>query len=104
MGTIRFFSGGRDLVSKKSIAQEILRFEVAKKTKLDPQERFKFIMKRKMEESRKKVDQKQQNRPGTRPMSERAQKALKDVAAKKAAKEAKALRRMVVSSILPVTA
>ena len=96
MGTIRFFSGGRDLVSKKSIAQEILRFEVAKKTKLDPQERFKFIMKRKMEESRKKVDQKQQNRPGTRPMSERAQKALKDVAAKKAAKEAKALRRMVV--------
>jgi hypothetical protein len=42
-------------VSKKSIAQEILRFEVQKKAKLDPQERFKFIMKRKLEESRNKV-------------------------------------------------
>jgi len=96
MGTLRFFSGGRDTASKKSIAQEILFFEVQKKAKLDPQERFKFIMKRKLEESRKKVDQDKQSRNNGRPMSERAQRALKDVAAKKAAKQAKIMRRMVI--------
>ena len=96
MGTLRFFSGGRDPVGKKSVAQEILFFEVQKKTKLDPQERFKFIMKRKLEEARKKVTNVQQDRGFGRKMSKRAEGALKDVAAKKAAKEAKALRRMVI--------
>lgn len=95
MGTVRFFSGGRDQVSKKSIAQEILRFEVQKKAKLDPQERFKFIMKRKLEESRKKVQQSKAEN-SSRPMSARAEKALKDIAAKKAAKQQKELRRMVI--------
>lgn len=80
---------------KKSIAQEILRLEVEKKGKLDPQERFKFIMQRKLEESRKKVELAKAEK-SHRPMSKKAEKALKDIAAKKAAKEQKRLRQMVI--------
>lgn len=95
MPGVRFFSGGRELGKQKTIAQEIMYLEVQKKGKLDSQERFKFIMKRKLEESRKKVELAKQSKGG-RPMSQKAEKALKDIAAKKAAKEQKALRRMVI--------
>jgi|GEM_PF-2433246 len=93
---VRFFSGSRDKLNKRSIAQEILRLEVEKKGKLDPQDRFKFIMQRKMEESRKKVEMAKQAKGNGRPMSQKAEKALKDIAAKKASKEQKRLRRMVI--------
>jgi hypothetical protein len=90
MGTLRFFSGGRDSSGKQSIASEIMRLEFSKKGKLPAAERFKIILKRKMDENRKQLPQ------NGRQLSQRAQNALKEMAAKKAAKEAKKLRRMVI--------
>lgn len=96
MGTIRFFSGGRDS-GQRSIASEILKLEVQKRGKLPASERFKLIMQRKMAESQKKLDEKNAAKnKGKRQMSKKAENALKEIAARKAAKESKRVRQMVV--------
>jgi hypothetical protein len=92
MSTVRFFGGGRE-PGKRSAASELMRFEIEKKGKLPPGERYKMLLKKKLAESRQKA---MFNKPGGRTMSKRAEQALKEIAAKKAAKEAKALRRMVI--------
>lgn len=91
MGTIRFFSGGRDPGASKSIASQIMRIEIEKKGKMPSADRFKLILKQKMAENRKKLSTQNQ-----KVMSKRADEALKQIAQKKAAKEAKALRKMVI--------
>lgn len=87
----RFFSGGRDAGSKESLAREILKIEKQKGGKLTSQERFKLIMERKMTEHRKEVEQ-----AGQKNMSIKAQQALKQIAMKKAAKQAKVMRQSVI--------
>jgi len=93
MGIVRHFGGHRDDDGKKNIAATIMRLEFEKKGRLEPAERFKLIMKMKMDAARKEHAAKKGN---SRPMSAKAEKALKDVAARKAAKQAKALRQMVI--------
>jgi hypothetical protein len=92
MSGVRFFSGSRDL-NKGSVAREILKLEMEKGGKLTSQERFKLIMRRKMAESKKTVSNGNKN---GRKMSAKAENALKQVAAKKAAKEQKILRQSVI--------
>jgi len=91
MSTIRFFSGGRDQGKRNSVANEIMRIEFEKKGRMSSTDRFKLIMKRKMEEQKK-----QMGGDNLKPMSERARQALKQIAAKKAAKAAKQLRQSVI--------
>jgi len=104
MGTTRFFNGGRE-PGKRSVASEIMRFEIRKKGKLDPTERYKRILKMKLQESQQKASlmggpPKTFGLPGSiqeaRKMSKKAEQALKDIAARKAAKQAKADRMMVI--------
>lgn len=90
MASGRFFSGSRE-IRKDSIAREIMMIERQKKGKLSSQERFKLIMKRRMEQSRKKVENDRQA-----PMSKKAKQALEQIAKKKAAKEAKIMRQSVI--------
>ena len=90
MSGIRFFSGSRE-INKGSIARDILKLEMEKGGKLTPQERFKLIMKKKMQDHQKTVGQKT-----TRKMSPKAEAALKQVAMKKAAKEQKTMRQSVI--------
>lgn len=70
-----------------------MRLEIEKKGKLPPGERYKMLLKKKLAANKEKA---MFNQPGGRMMSKRAEQALKEIAAKKAAKEAKALRRMVI--------
>ena len=93
MVNTRFFSGARDRSDEKSIAAQIMRLEFEKKGKLEPTERFKMIMKLKMDAAKKQYNE---QKAAGRPMSARAEKALKDMAAKKAAKQAKKMRQMVI--------
>lgn len=88
---------------KRSAASELMRFEIQKKGKLPAADRYKRILKKKMEESRAKALSNVSTGfklPGSlkdvRKISKRAEAALKEIAARKAAKEAKALRRMVI--------
>ncbi|MBY0408433.1 MAG: hypothetical protein K2Q01_12145, partial [Rickettsiales bacterium] len=74
------------------MAREILKLEMEKGGKLSNQERFKLIMDHKMKASKKSVGTKN----GGRAMSKKAETALKQIAQKKAAKEAKALRQSVI--------
>ena len=60
---------------------------------MSPSERFKLIMKMKMDEARGKHSSDKAN---SRPMSEKAAKALRDMKKKKEIKRAKELRRMVI--------
>lgn len=90
MTGIRFFSGSREL-GQQSLSREILKMEMEKGGKLTNQERFKMIMDRKLKASKKKVGLK-----NGKPMSLKAERALKEIAAKKAAKEAKAMRQRVI--------
>lgn len=90
MSGIRFFSGSREL-GKQSIARDILKLEMEKGGKLTSQERFKLIMDKKLKASQKEVGQK-----NGRKISSKAQMALKEVAAKKAAKQAKIVRQSVI--------
>ncbi|MDX2073457.1 MAG: hypothetical protein SFX19_03720 [Alphaproteobacteria bacterium] len=103
MSTIRHFSGSRES-SKHSVAKEILQLEMQKKGKLPAELRYKIIFKRKQEEAKEKA-LKAMNQDGfsasgkmvsQRKMSERAEHALKEMAMKKAAKEQKKLRKMVI--------
>ncbi len=91
MGTVRYFSGGRD-DKKRSAASELMRLEIQKKGKLQPGERYKMLLKKKLAASREKA----MFGNNGRVMSKKAEMALREIAAKKAAKEAKALRRMVI--------
>src|SRR5688500_7895537 len=97
----RHFTGSRE-PSKNSIAKDILRLEMQKKGKLPAQMRYKMIFKRKQQEAREKamaaqstVDQ-TGRLVSTRKMSDKAEQALKEMAMKKAAKEQKKLRKMVI--------
>ncbi|MDE3015879.1 MAG: hypothetical protein KGI29_03040 [Pseudomonadota bacterium] len=102
MSTVRFFSGARS-IGKQSIAGSLVRLEIQKKSKLHTADRYKHIFKKRINETRKKALNKLQTGfgiPGTfgeaRKISKRADLALKEIAARKAAKQAKAERRMVV--------
>jgi hypothetical protein len=100
MSTIRFFSGSREL-RKGGIASEQMRFEIQKKGKLPAGERYKRMLKKKLEENKQKVYGGQGqgfslSQPIVRKMSKRTENTLKEIAARKAAKEAKAMRKMVV--------
>jgi len=92
MGTIRYFSGGRE-GGKRSVAAELMRLEIEKKGKFQPGERYKILLKKKLAASREKA---MLSNPTGRKMSKKAEQALREIAAKKAAKEAKAMRRMVI--------
>lgn len=85
----RYIAGAGD--RKVSLAREILKIEKEKGGKLTNQERFKLIMKRKMDENKKKAGEGKNSK-----LSKKAQEALKQVAAKKAAKENKIMRQSVI--------
>ncbi len=103
MSTVRHFTGSRE-GSKHSIAKEILQLEMQKKGKLPAEMRYKLIFKRKQEEAREKAMKAQSAQGsnsagkmvGQRKMSERAEQALKEMSMKKAAKEQKKLRKLVI--------
>lgn len=87
----RFFSGSRD-TGRESAARLILKLEIEKGGKLTSAERFKLIMDQKMKAQQKLVGQKN----GGKKLSAKAERALKEVAMKKASKEAKAIRQSVI--------
>lgn len=104
MSTIRHFTGSRE-TGKQSIAKEILLIEMQKKGKLPAEMRYKMIFKRRMQEAREKAaheyGKKNSANPSgsmvaTRKQSTRAEQALREMAMKKAAKEQKKLRKMVI--------
>jgi len=102
MSTIRFFNGGRG-TGGRSIAGEIMRIEVQKKGKMPSADRFKYIFKKRLEENKKKALGGKTvgfsfptSFKEARQMSKKAEIALKQMAQKKATKEAKALRQMVI--------
>jgi hypothetical protein len=88
----RFINTSRD-PRKRSAAAELMRLELDKKGKLPPGERYKLLLKKKLAASKEKA---MMSNPNGRRMSKRAEQALKEISARKAAKEAKALRRMVI--------
>lgn len=104
MSGVRYFSGDRsEGQKKKTIAQEIMRIEVDKGGKMPAEMRYKLIFKRRLEESRKKEMAKRASGEteagkmvGVRKMSYTAEQALKQIEQKKAQKEAKAMRKMVI--------
>lgn len=80
-----------------------MRLEIQKKGKFSPTDRYKMIFKHRFEENKKKAQMKQPKLfglPGTlqeaRKMSKQAEMKLKEVAMRKAAREAKAMRQMVI--------
>lgn len=103
---VRYFSGGRD-GSGKSPASELMRIEIQKKGKMPAVERYRYLYNKKLEESQKLAKLQQpsmfgflqkkigQKEGGNRQMSYRAEQALKQIAQRKAAKQAKIMRRMV---------
>ena len=94
----------RSAGGRRSAASDLMRFEIQKKGKLAPAQRYKRIMKQKLEESKKQALGSAYKEPfsfsnkigGLRKMSARAEQALKEIAMKKAAKLAKAERKMVI--------
>lgn len=103
----RVFTGARDNPSGmyKSMARELRKIELRKggKLPLTPTMRYKMIMARKIDEHHKKTGMNAYTSfslPGAKKsdykMSKRAEMALKELAKKKATKEAKELRQMVV--------
>ncbi|NBX03821.1 MAG: hypothetical protein EBR02_07180 [Alphaproteobacteria bacterium] len=101
---VRFFNGGRDNNGKKSPASELMRLEMQKKGKLSSVDRYKFLLQKKLQASKEEAMLKSSHNgfslPGTksgaRTMSKKAEDALKQIAMKKAAKQAKVMRQMVV--------
>ncbi len=86
-----------------SVASEITRIEILKKGKLPPAARYKSILKKKLEENKQKalggkvsMFSLPRSIKEVRAMSKRAEHALKEIAQRKAAREAKALRKMVI--------
>ena len=92
MGTLRYFSGSRE-AGKRSPAGELMRLELKKKGRLPAVERYKFLLNKKIQEAKKEAML--APKPG-RIMSKKAEDALKQIAMKKAAKQEKIMRRMVV--------
>lgn len=102
MANVRYFSGLRD-GGKMGVASEIMRLEILKKGKLPTEERYRKILKKKFQEHKKKTLADKLNQPiipgigkQTFSMSKRAEQALKQIAERKAKKEAKAMRQMVI--------
>jgi len=100
---IRYFSGGRSNNGKRSPASELMRIEIQKKGKMPAVDRYKFLLKQKLAEDRKAAMGGKTHTfslPGakqaTRKMSVRAENALKQIAMKKAAQQAKIMRQMVI--------
>lgn len=99
----RYFNTGRD-AGRVGVASEIARLEIIKKGKLPAADRYKQILKKKLESQKKKVMggrvQVGFQLPGSlkeaRKMSKQAEQKLKELAQKKAAKEAKRIRKMVI--------
>ena len=89
---VRYFNGSRES-GKRSPAGELMRLELQKKGKLPAVERYKFLLNQKLMEAKKQSML--APKPG-RVMSKRAEEALKQIAMKKAAKQQKIMRRMVV--------
>lgn len=103
MPTSRFYSGSRSSGGTNE-ATKLLKKHMMRGIKLNATERYKIIMKQRMEEHKKKAFGERMMKsgfslPGTLKqamnMSARAENALKEMAQKKAAKEEKALRKMV---------
>ena len=92
MGTLRYFSGSRE-AGKRSPASELMRIELKKKGKLPAVERYKFLLNKKIQEAKKEA---MLAPKAGRVMSKKAEDALKQIAMKKAAKQEKVMRRMVV--------
>jgi hypothetical protein len=102
MGTTRYFSGSRHS-GQRSVANEMMRFEMQKKGKLPAAERYKRLLKKKLEENQKKAMLGRKStfslagsKKSEQQMSKRAQEALKEISARKAAKQAKIDRNMVI--------
>jgi hypothetical protein len=102
----RFFNTGRD-AGRVGAASEIMRIEIAKKGKLPAADRYKQILKKKIEANKDKAMSGVRTKVGfslpgsvqeARKMSKLAEQKLKEVAQKKAAKEAKRIRQMVIIS------
>jgi len=101
MGTTRFFNGTRDS-GKRGMSREDIKFYLESRNKLTATQRWKRIRDKKFAENKKNAlgSIKTFSIPGTLSqaykISKNAENALKQMAQKKAAKEAKALRQMVV--------
>ena len=102
MSSLRFFNGGREW-SKRGVASDAMRFEIMKKGKLPSTERYKRIMKKKLEENKQKAlgnKVKSFSTPFSlaevRKNSKRTEQLLKEMAARKANKQAKAEMQMVI--------
>ncbi|MDX1974892.1 MAG: hypothetical protein SFT92_04380 [Rickettsiales bacterium] len=95
MAGIRHFTGSREY-GKNSIASQMMRFELSKKGKLDPTQRYKMIMKQKFEENRSKALLTKGGGMQRRKLSKRAEQAMKELAMKKAIKRAREMRKMVI--------
>lgn len=102
MSTIRYFSGIRE-TRKRGPAAEQMMFEIQKKGKLPTADRYKRLMQKKLQENREKLGVPQKKGFSfsnkiydPKKLSARAERALKEIAAKKAAKLAKAERQMVI--------
>jgi len=99
----RYFNTGRD-AGRVGVASEIMRIEIVKKGKLPVADRYKQILKKKMDANKHKVLGDRVKVGFTLPtsfgearkMSKLAEQKLKEVAQKKAIKEAKKLQRMVI--------
>lgn len=101
--TKRFYTGGRSGSKTMGEAARLKRLEIEKGGKLPftPQERYRRILKKKMEESRGEASKVSTfNLPGAKPverkMSKRTEEALRQISMRKAMKEEKELRKMVV--------
>lgn len=102
--TKRFYTGARSSGKTMGEAARLKRLEIEKGGKLPftPQERYRRILKEKMAESRKEAAGKKPsfNLPGAIPldrkMSKKTEEALRQISMRKAMKEEKALRKMVV--------
>lgn len=117
MSTIRYFNGSRETGRHRNPAIDLMKLEIRKKGKLPANMRYKYILKKKQEaklgidtdpssphRSYKKylndgidiASMSKTNKLLGRLPSKRAQQALKEIALKKAHKEERALRAMVV--------
>lgn len=106
MSTRGNFTGTRESSSTAAILKQLRKIEISKggKLPLTSTQRYKMILNKRMEEHRKKSQINAYNdftlgkgqAGGERKMSRRAEMALKEIARKKAVKEAKELRQMVV--------
>jgi hypothetical protein len=103
--TKRFYSGARDTGAKKmgeAARLKRLEIELGGKLPISNEERYKRILKKRLEENHSKAASQKSTfqLPGTKPverkMSKKAEQALSQIAQRKAAKEEKALRQMVI--------